>query len=360
GSPSAGLFGTATVTGAQFDWSAGGLTFQPGQAYTFTITGLVGDVCAATLVSNTALVNGSWACAATTAQGNVSHTVAVPAVALAASQTLAPAVPGRGGEVRYRIVVANTGVATVTALTVVDTIPTVIPRWTVSTEQPAVFGPPVLTDAAGTGTRFVWSATGLTMGPGVSYTFTVWGTVAPVCAATDVSTTVAASGSSACGAGAGTLNNAAFSLAVPATAFTVAKTQTPAAPTIGGTVTYRVVVTNTGAATIGSLSLVDTVSPVIVSATTGTPSGFLPPSVAQAAGGTRYEWSGPLTWTGKASALTARSDLVAGVVSAKLYAVGGYNGGFLSTVEEYDPGTNSWAGKAAMPTARSDAAAEVV
>jgi N-acetylneuraminic acid mutarotase len=36
----------------------------------------------------------------------------------------------------------------------------------------------------------------------------------------------------------------------------------------------------------------------------------------------------------------------------KIYAIGGYNGGPLDTVEAYDPGTNTWTTEASMPTAR--------
>src|SRR5262249_12859217 len=60
------------------------------------------------------------------------------------------------------------------------------------------------------------------------------------------------------------------------------------------------------------------------------------------------------TWAPKASKGAARAGLgVAAAANGKLYAIGGFNGGFLPPVEESDPATNTWAGKASMPTARS-------
>jgi N-acetylneuraminic acid mutarotase len=55
------------------------------------------------------------------------------------------------------------------------------------------------------------------------------------------------------------------------------------------------------------------------------------------------------TWTTKAPMPTARGKLGVGVIAGTLYAVGGntsdnprINGSPLSTVEAYDPTTNSW------------------
>jgi len=46
-------------------------------------------------------------------------------------------------------------------------------------------------------------------------------------------------------------------------------------------------------------------------------------------------------------------ELAAGVVTGRLYAVGGANNnGFLNSVEAYDPTTNVWTAEEHMPTAR--------
>jgi len=64
------------------------------------------------------------------------------------------------------------------------------------------------------------------------------------------------------------------------------------------------------------------------------------------------------TWTEKANVPTAR-DFSTSAVNGRIYAIGGClpdwlpGDPFLSTVEEYDPATDTWMKKADMPTARS-------
>ena len=74
------------------------------------------------------------------------------------------------------------------------------------------------------------------------------------------------------------------------------------------------------------------------------------------------------TWTKKADMPTARNALSTGVVNGKIYAIGGAKwkvdeGGrwlYFSTVEEYDPVTDTWTKKTDMPTARGWFSASVV
>ena len=74
------------------------------------------------------------------------------------------------------------------------------------------------------------------------------------------------------------------------------------------------------------------------------------------------------TWIAKAPIPTPRVGLAVGVVSGVLYAVGGEIvhagvGGYieiLSTVEAYDPSTNSWSSKAPLPTPRGGLTVGVV
>jgi N-acetylneuraminic acid mutarotase len=70
------------------------------------------------------------------------------------------------------------------------------------------------------------------------------------------------------------------------------------------------------------------------------------------------------SWATLASMPTARRLLAAAaapcarrVAGTCLYAIGGYNGVYLNTVEEYNPSTNTWTTLANMPTARSSLAA---
>src|SRR2546425_13346941 len=73
-------------------------------------------------------------------------------------------------------------------------------------------------------------------------------------------------------------------------------------------------------------------------------------------------------WTVKAPIPTPQEGLAVGVVNGILYAVGGQIvhagvGGyveFLSTVEAYDPSTNSWSSKAPLPTPRGGLTVGVV
>jgi len=71
------------------------------------------------------------------------------------------------------------------------------------------------------------------------------------------------------------------------------------------------------------------------------------------------------TWTTKSEMPTARQALSTSVVNGKIYAIGGgasSNTGAktFSTVEEYDPATDTWTTKSEMPTARGWHSAGVV
>jgi len=57
-------------------------------------------------------------------------------------------------------------------------------------------------------------------------------------------------------------------------------------------------------------------------------------------------------WKTKSPMPTERYGLAAVAVDGKIYAIGGYDGSYLRTVEEYDPSTDSWRTVAQMPTAR--------
>ena len=57
---------------------------------------------------------------------------------------------------------------------------------------------------------------------------------------------------------------------------------------------------------------------------------------------------------------TARSDHGVAMLDGKLYAVGGFDGGRLSSVERYDPATSAWEAVAPMATARLAHAMAVV
>jgi uncharacterized repeat protein (TIGR01451 family) len=290
-------FGPPTIvsivgTGTRYAWSASSLNLYPGTAYTFTITGVVGLVCAATNVSGTAYVIGGAACGETAGYTNaVGHMVQPPVSGMTVVKQQVPAAPGIGAAITYRIVVTNTGSATLTSLTVTDTVSPIVTS--PANDQPAAMGAPVITSVAGTGTRYAWSATGLALVPGTSYTFTVTGTVGTVCAATTVGNTAWVTAGAACGPLSSFYTNATgFAIPAPALGFVVTRQQVPASPQVGEPLTYRLIVANTGGATVTDLTVTDTVSPVLTGVGTAEPSGFGPPAIVSIAGaGTRYAWS---------------------------------------------------------------------
>jgi N-acetylneuraminic acid mutarotase len=66
-------------------------------------------------------------------------------------------------------------------------------------------------------------------------------------------------------------------------------------------------------------------------------------------------------WTKKADMPTPRFGLSASAVDGKIYVIGGWGkAGKMSTVEEYDPTTDTWTTKTDMPTARKGMATCVV
>jgi N-acetylneuraminic acid mutarotase len=72
-----------------------------------------------------------------------------------------------------------------------------------------------------------------------------------------------------------------------------------------------------------------------------------------------------INWTSKTAMPTARTMLSSGMVNGKIYAIGGYTGSYstqiiVSTVEEFDPAADTWTTKTSMPTARSGLASAVV
>jgi RNA polymerase sigma factor (sigma-70 family) len=71
------------------------------------------------------------------------------------------------------------------------------------------------------------------------------------------------------------------------------------------------------------------------------------------------------TWTKKADMPTSRSGFDTAVVNGKIYAIGGNTGPWmgkttLSSVEEYDPATDTWAKKADMPIVNRGLAASAI
>ena len=63
--------------------------------------------------------------------------------------------------------------------------------------------------------------------------------------------------------------------------------------------------------------------------------------------------SGDIVWASRANLPTARGNLGAATNDGKVYAIGGSgSGGYLATVEEYDPQTDQWTTRTGIPTPR--------
>ncbi|MEK7767537.1 MAG: PQQ-binding-like beta-propeller repeat protein, partial [bacterium] len=273
------VLGPPTASGSVFTWGAKDLAFLPGDTLTLTITGRIGAVCVPTTMADQAAVAASGACGATVIQANASPFVVGPApLSLSVATTQSPAAPSIGHGATYRIVVTNTGSATLTSLVVVDTLPSVFVNAT--TSQPLGLAAPVVSNVPFTGTRFAWSAAGIFMAPGDAFTFTVTGQIRLVCAPAPLGNTAVAVGGDACGQSAALSTVPASTVLPPVTALTAVKEFSPEAPVSGSVVTYRIVVTNEGTDTVTSLEVVDTISVQFTNVTIIQPQGFLFPTAA--------------------------------------------------------------------------------
>jgi len=216
----------------------------------------------------------------------------LPAPSVAPAKLRTPPTPVTGAAVTYRLVVTNAGSATVMDVTMTDTVSPVITG--VVADQPSGFIAPVVTQVTG-GTRYVWSATGISLANGQSLTFTLTGQVGVVCGATTVTNVALITAANMVGEYKNLFTDGGFLVSPAPLTFAAAKLQVPASGSnvnVGTPVAYRIVVTNTGAATITSLAVVDTVSPIVTGVVPDQPAPFLGPAVTQVPGvGTRYEWS---------------------------------------------------------------------
>lgn len=275
----AATIGPAGSGATRYVWSAAGLTLGPGQVLTFTVTGLAGVTCGPTPVTATAWATGVGPCSSVTTFPAVTSWIpASPTAALAVTNLLVPPLSLPGSVLVYRVVVANAGTATLTGLTLIDTLP--FPARIVSSDQPTPFGPPAVIGAGGGASSFTWSDAGVAIPPGVSFTFTLTGVTGRVCTPTTVRAAAVAASGSICT----TVAAAAVSglwIANPAPELlTISATSSPPVPQSIGRVTYRIVVANSGTTTLTGLTLTQTAPPVLVAPVVDQPAGYpaLPPA----------------------------------------------------------------------------------
>ncbi len=183
-------------SGTLFAWDGGALTMNPGDSYTFTMTGRAGDSCVPAVVSNTAFVTAAGASTAGAASSNPAGFPLVFTVQL--QHSLSPGTPNALQPATYVLNVVNTGSSTIDAITLTDTLPSQITSPSVwSTTTTGTWGLEVA-DVPGSGTRFVWTGTGVNLPPGGVISFTLTGTVAEVCVSYTASNTARVEAMSAC------------------------------------------------------------------------------------------------------------------------------------------------------------------
>ncbi len=290
GGPFASLPVASTPSGTRYAWSAPTL-FPGGPAAVLTLTGFVGEVCLPASVTSTALVVAVADCAGLVTAASASATMSIAAPTVAVTAGIGQLGFTQVGSISgYSFTVQNTGSATITSLTVTDTVPAQL--FVTGTSEPATWPAPVVTSVPGSGTRYVWSNTGIQMAPGQMLMFTINGRIGMVCTDTPVSTQSYVEAVAACGAGTASSPAASDTISAPVTGLTIVKTQTPATAGIGQTVQFNISLQNTGTATLASVILVDTVSPVIANPVElGAAAGFTAAAVTGGASATRFVWS---------------------------------------------------------------------
>ncbi len=318
-------------SGTRYEWNStfNGLgSLPPGGVWTFTVSGKVGELCTAKTITSTALAFSGCVSTQAAAIGNV---VVPRGFTVTAGQT--PGTLNVGDLFAYRITVANTGTATLVDVTVVDTIAGELQNSLSPGSPMPVTGPSgfnlatvFTTNVPGSGTRYEWNSTFNGLGslpPGGVWTFTVSGKVGELCSAKTITSTALAF------SGCVTIQAAPVGNLVQPRALTVVKTQTPPSPAVGGPLTYQLVVTNAGSATIQDLTIVDTVSPLLTLASAANPVPFGAPVVTSVPGsGTRYAWTGSFLNFAPGTSFTFT---ISGTVGAVYSAVTVSNTGFAAS-----------------------------
>ncbi|MEK7474656.1 MAG: hypothetical protein AAB152_03380 [Candidatus Coatesbacteria bacterium] len=286
--------------GTRYVWSntvAQGLALEPGQVFTFTVTGVAGSVCTAIPRENTAVADGrSWSIVAPMVVSPAVSFTGQPhavGVSIVKSQLLPlTATVSTGVPVRYQIVVTNTGAATLSDLIVVDTLQVELEAVT-ATAPGLVVGLP--TNLAGGGTRWVWGGAGLAFLPGTTMTITIDAKTGSVAGLRSVSNTAFVAAANACGL-------VATGTSSPATGFdidpanptvAVAVIQTPPSGSIlqlGDKIVYTIVVVNTSGATLDNITVTDTIAAEVTLQSAQQDSSLFAVAATSVASGTRYEW----------------------------------------------------------------------
>src|SRR6185369_14339855 len=172
-----------------------------------------------------------------------------PMADLSVSKTDGQTTAVPGATVTYTIVVSNSGPSTVSSVTVTDTA------------TPALSGA-AFTASTGSYNSSSGAWTGLNLASGETVTLTLSGTVAQA-TGTLVNTVTVAAPSGTTDPNANNDTSSDTDTLTPTADLTISKTdgQTTAVP--GATVTYTIVVSNSGPSTVGSVTVTDTATPAL-------------------------------------------------------------------------------------------------
>jgi len=271
-----------TQVGSVLSWNATGLVFGPGTSYSTTLY-LHTSACASGALSGTVWAQVSNACWPAEGSAAAGFVLAPPVPALAVSSAHLPAVPANGGPVVFTITVSNSGLATLTDLRLVDTLTVNVTYAGEDHSDPRMAGLAFVNNAG----VLSWNGA-LALGPGQSATIQVLGTTA-LCYTGFVSNTAWANASSACSSAQAKGIDPGYAAAAATTSVAILKTHSPASPVNGGSVTFSILVTNTGSATITGLKVVDTLAGVLSFSAQGSL-----PALAYNGGVTVVAWEGAL------------------------------------------------------------------
>jgi len=226
-----------TFTGST--WNVGSLT--NGSTATLTITATITAAAVGTTVTNLASIDTVTETDIDLSNDSDSASFAVPATDLEVTKTVSNPGPNPGDVVTYTISVSNNGPDTATGITLNDSLPSEVSLNTASTSQGSYSAP-------------TWMVGSLV--PGASATLTITATVLPAAAGLTVTNTASVSAVSEADTDLSN-DSASASFSSPAIDLAVNKTVDAPFANPGDSVTFSIVVTNTGPNNATGVSITD-------------------------------------------------------------------------------------------------------
>lgn len=244
--------GTCALTGNDLICPVG--TLDPTATQTVTVTGTLRPDFTGTL-SNTATVSSSTADPDTTNNSSTSSVAVAPSADVSIVKTMTPIAPVPGQQVRFSLVVRNSGPSTATGVAVTDDLAAALTGASATTTGGtcAINGSNSLSCALGS------------ISPTGTATVTVTGTLAP--GFTGVLTNTARASSSV--PDPDTTNNASTvsGSSSPAADLSLTKSMSPTAPIPGSAISYTITVRNAGPSTATGVAVADQLNAAITSVT---------------------------------------------------------------------------------------------